>query len=79
MYMFTLNIAEFQCSLLLQIMTVFGFNCCQCYVHNKHRPVYIESRVCVVKEAVMCSFDYWYVVYRTLSLTNYFALNKRLK
>ena len=33
--MFTLNIAEFQCSLLLQIMSVFGFNCCQCYVHNK--------------------------------------------
>ena len=23
-----------------------------------HRPVYIESRVCVVKEAVMCSFEY---------------------
>ena len=22
------------------------------------RPVYIESRVCVVKEAVMCSFEY---------------------
>ena len=21
-----------------------------------HRPVYIESRVCVVKKAVMCSF-----------------------
>ena len=35
MYMFTLNIAEFQCSLLLQIMSVFGFNRCQCYVHNK--------------------------------------------
>ena len=35
MYMFTLNIAEFQCSLLLQIMSVFGFNCCQFYVHNK--------------------------------------------
>ena len=35
MYMFTLNIAEFQCSLLLQIMSVFVFNCCQCYVHNK--------------------------------------------
>ena len=35
MYMFTLNIAEFKCSLLLQIMSAFGFNCCQCYVHNK--------------------------------------------
>ena len=22
------------------------------------RPVYIESNVCVVKEAVMCSFEY---------------------
>ena len=22
------------------------------------RPVYIESRVCVVKEAAMCSFEY---------------------
>ena len=35
MYMFTLNIAEFQWSLLLQIMSIFGFNCCQCYVNNK--------------------------------------------
>ena len=35
MYMLTLNIAEFQWSLLLQIMSVFGFNCCQCYVNNK--------------------------------------------
>ena len=35
MNMFTLNIAEFLCSLLLQIMSVFGFNYCQCYVHNK--------------------------------------------
>ena len=26
MYMFTLNIADFQCSLLLQIMSVFVFN-----------------------------------------------------
>ena len=43
------------------------------------RPVYIESRVCVVKEAVMCSFEYWCVVYHTPSLTNYIALNKRLK
>ena len=31
MYRITFNIAEFQCSLLLQIMSVFGFNCCQCY------------------------------------------------
>ena len=35
MYKFTLNIAEFQCSLLLQIMSVFGYNCCKCYVQNK--------------------------------------------
>ena len=33
--MLTLNIAEFQCSLLLRIMSVFVFNCCQCFVHNK--------------------------------------------
>ena len=26
--------------------------------HTYTRPVYIESRVCVVKEAVMCSFEY---------------------
>ena len=25
---------------------------------NNCRPVYIESRVCVVKEAVMCIFEY---------------------
>ena len=35
MYMFTLNIAEFQYSLLLQIMSVFVLNCCQSFVHNK--------------------------------------------
>ena len=35
MYMFTLNIAEFQYSLLLQIMSVFVFNGCQSFVHNK--------------------------------------------
>ena len=35
MYMFTLNIADFQCSLLLQIMSVYVSNCCQCYFHNK--------------------------------------------
>ena len=29
---------------------------CNCNVIN--RPVYTESRVCVVKEAVMCSFEY---------------------
>ena len=46
---------------------------------RKYRPVYIESRVCVVKEAVMCSFEYWCVVYHMPSLTNYIALNKRLK
>ena len=44
-----------------------------------YRPVYIESRVCVVTEAVMCSFEYWCVVYHTPSWTNYIALNKRLK
>ena len=46
-----------------------------------HRPVYIESRVCVVEEAVMCSFEYLCVVYRFIhqSLTNYTALNKRLR
>ena len=42
------------------------------------RPVYIESHVCVVKEAVMCSFEYLCVVYHMPSLTNYIALNKRL-
>ena len=43
------------------------------------RPVYIESRVCVVKDAIKCSFEYLSVVYHTPSLTNYIALNKRLK
>ena len=27
------------------------------FMQNR-RPVYIESRVCVVKEAAMCSFEY---------------------
>ena len=26
--------------------------------HGSSRPVYTESRVCVVKGAVMCSFEY---------------------
>ena len=28
------------------------------YESTVYRPVYIESRVCVVKEVVMCSFEY---------------------
>ena len=28
------------------------------FPYAKPRPVYIESRVCVVKKAVMCSFEY---------------------
>ena len=30
--------------------------------HTKHRPVYIESRVCVVKGVDKCSFEYLCVV-----------------
>ena len=48
-------------------------------VQTDSRPVYIESRICVVKEAVMCSFEYLCVVYHTPSLTICIRLNKRLK
>ena len=45
---------------------------------GNYRPVYIENRVCVVKDAFKCSFEYLSVVHYTLNRT-YPSLSKGLK